>query len=313
MNRDSAYMVKLREGRAWTRDAFFGGRDGRFSPLYVPGLTGDEAPTLQDAIASYRDRVQAQHDHAGDGVVVEVDSEPIRVGGVDGELQKLASSGFEEKADELLDRESGRTLYPFGRSWCWFRGDRGEAMARLSLFDRLSHTKAALKRSELRDRSQIESRISRIWGDHLAARSHRLMEPIIESIREHEGLQGARQMEILNSIDPISRPKLYELGERGKHMLANEIGDWYAPADLRIEWKAYSTPVDDSPDDGPLHLEIQDKYLPILFSASFRPGEFKDLARLRDKVAFTWRMYLKERSHRQLDHLDQLVQNVEGA
>ena len=193
MNRDSAYMVKLSEGPAWTREAFFRGRDGRFGPLYVPGLAGDEAPTLQDAIASYRDRVQAQHDLARDGVVVEVDSEPIRVGGVDGELQKLASSGLEARADELLDRESGRTLYPFGRSWCWFRGDRGEAMARLSLFDRISHTKAALKRSELRDRSRLEYRISRIWGDHLAARSRRLIEPIIESIREHEGLQGARQ------------------------------------------------------------------------------------------------------------------------
>ena len=116
-------------------------------------------------------------------------------------------------------------------------------------------------------------------------------------------------MEILNSVEPISRPTLHALAERGKQMLAKEIGDWYAPPDLRIEWKAYSAPVADSPDDGPLRLEIQDKYLPVLFSVSFSPREFEDPDRLGDKLLRTWGMYLKERSHRQLDYLDRLIKS----
>ena len=170
-----------------------GAADGRFGPLYVPVSDGTETITLQDAIASYRDRIQAQHDLANDGVVVEVDSEPIRVGGVDAKLQKLAESAYTEKADELLDREIGKTLYPVGRYWRWFRDNRNEPFALLSLFDRLMHREAAFWLHEMRDRSRLERRIYRLWGDHLAARSHRLMEPILESIREHEDLQSARQ------------------------------------------------------------------------------------------------------------------------
>ena len=120
-------------------------------------------------------------------------------------------------------------------------------------------------------------------------------------------------MIILNSVDPISRPTLYALAERGKQMLSREIGDWYAPPDLRIEWKAHSAPANHSPDDGPINLEIQDKYLPILFASSFTPRDFDDPDQLARKVAFTWRMYLKERSHRQIDHLDQLVKSGDGA
>lgn len=119
---------------------------------------------------------------------------------------------------------------------------------------------------------------------------------------------GVGHMEITNTIDPTTLPMLHELAERGKRQLEEEIGDWVGSPDLRIEWRYYGSPAR----EGPLNLEIQDPLIPILFAASFRLEDFDDPERLRYKVLRTWAMYLKERSHRQLDRLDQLVKSIDG-
>lgn len=112
-------------------------------------------------------------------------------------------------------------------------------------------------------------------------------------------------MEIKNSIDPATLPTLYELAERGKDQLEKEIGDWVGPPDLKIEWRCYGSPAS-------IRLVIQDPLLPIEFTAAFTPNDFEEPERLGYKVLRTWAMYLKERSHSQLDRLDQLVKSVEG-
>jgi hypothetical protein len=90
------------------------------------------------------------------------------------------------RATSMLEVELGRSASRIKADWT-LSSENGRPKIVLALSDSTGEMEATFTPSELRDESRLEARLIRFWGDFLEESSHKLLEPILESVREHEG------------------------------------------------------------------------------------------------------------------------------
>jgi hypothetical protein len=93
------------------------------------------------------------------------------------------------RATELLEVEMGRSADRTAVEWSKGSDDRGRPTAVLSVSDPTASLEMSFTKDDLDREARMEGRkLIRFWGDFLQASSHKLLEPILASIRENEGL-----------------------------------------------------------------------------------------------------------------------------
>lgn len=94
------------------------------------------------------------------------------------------------RASDLLKAELGRSVHSVDAVWSR-AADRKRPIVVLTLSDRSIEEprpfEARFTLGDLLDEDRVQHQLIHLWGDVLQYRSQKLLEPILQSIQEHEG------------------------------------------------------------------------------------------------------------------------------
>ncbi len=93
-----------------------------------------------------------------------------------------------DQANDVLGKEVGRSSGTVTAAWDLVNDDAGPTQVRLVLKDLMTNAQAMAKFApeELANDRHLVTRLSRLWGDLLQARSHRQLEELVGS-PDHAG------------------------------------------------------------------------------------------------------------------------------
>ncbi len=177
MSPDRFYSTEIREGPKSRRFYFYASTEGLTDPQYGYAVNDswiEEA--YESAVEEIRRRLQAEHKAAGDGVVVTV-SDPVAMSSDDLIRQNPRLHVYVEDAVKLAKRELGYALHPIKMTWSWETAEdpKAESMVQLKLSDETGSFGLGFTPQELKNRSLVEDRISRVYRDLLQHASRTLV------------------------------------------------------------------------------------------------------------------------------------------
>jgi hypothetical protein len=186
---DRYYETEIREGSKSRPFYFYASTEG--SAGQEQGHPEDVSwigQAYQSAIEEFRERLQARHHAAKDGVVVTA-SEPREIGADEMVRQNPRLNVHVEDAIQLAKQEVGFAFHPIRMIWKWSRADDAdtEKPAGFMLSDDTGHSGRGFSVPQLKNLAVTQRMIIQTYRDLLRCRSQKQLMDILATSAVSEG------------------------------------------------------------------------------------------------------------------------------